>query len=130
LFTIWYGVLDRSTRQLTFASGGHPPAILVAPDAVQRLGTGGRVIGCDPAAEFRSATCEVKPGCKLYVFSDGAYEIMRPEGTTLQLADLIEQLRKPGTPGQVKLNELVAWANGFRGNAPLEDDLSLMEIEL
>jgi len=134
LFTIWYGVLDRSNRQLTFASGGHPPAILVEPSStaaavVQRLSTGGRVIGCDPAAEFRSGTCEVKRGSKLYVFSDGAYEITRPDGTTLQLTDLLEQLRKPATPGQTKLDELVAWANGFRGNAPLEDDLSLMEIE-
>lgn len=129
LFTIWYGVLDRSNRQLTFASGGHPPAMLVEPATVQRLSTGGRVIGCDPSAEFRSGTCEVMRGSKLYVFSDGAYEITRPGGTTLQLTDLLEQLRKPTELGQTKLDELVAWANGFCGNAPLEDDLSLMEIE-
>lgn len=129
LFTIWYGVLDRSKRQLSFASGGHPPAILVEPAAVQRLSTGGRVIGCDPSAEFRSETCKVKRGSRLYVFSDGAYEITRRDESTLQLTDLIEQLRRPITPGRVRLDELVAWANGFRGDEPLEDDLSLMEIE-
>ena len=27
-FTIWYGVYKNSDRELTYASGGHPPAIL------------------------------------------------------------------------------------------------------
>jgi phosphoserine phosphatase RsbU/P len=30
-FTIWYGIYDAKHRQLTYASAGHPPAILVAP---------------------------------------------------------------------------------------------------
>jgi sigma-B regulation protein RsbU (phosphoserine phosphatase) len=29
-FTIWYGVFNRSTREIRYASGGHPPAILIA----------------------------------------------------------------------------------------------------
>ncbi|MCF7765196.1 MAG: response regulator [Verrucomicrobia bacterium] len=28
-FTIWYGVFQRSSRRLTYASGGHPPALLL-----------------------------------------------------------------------------------------------------
>lgn len=28
-FTIWYGVYKKSTRELTYASGGHPPALLI-----------------------------------------------------------------------------------------------------
>ena len=30
-FTIWYGVYRLSRRQLTYASAGHPPAVLLAP---------------------------------------------------------------------------------------------------
>src|SRR5215471_2754055 len=29
IFTMWYGVFDPVTRQLTYASGGHPPAVLI-----------------------------------------------------------------------------------------------------
>jgi sigma-B regulation protein RsbU (phosphoserine phosphatase) len=135
LFTAWYGVLDRRTRQLAFGSGGHPPAILVEGSAgtsaeVRRLSTGGRVLGCDPVAAFCAETCEVKPGSRIYVFSDGAYEITGPSGCTLQLADLTEQLRQPAVSGRNKLDELLAWAKGFGGDAPLEDDLSLLEIEV
>lgn len=134
LFSAWYGVVDRRTRQLSFASGGHPPAILVEPAAgasvaMRRLSTCGPVLGCDPAAAFRAETCEVKPGGRLYVFSDGAYEITGADGRTLQLDNLAEQLRQPAASGRNKLDELLAWAKGFRGDAAWEDDLSLMEVE-
>ena len=132
LFTIWYGVFDRGARRLTYASGGHPPAVLMtgdSPKAMQQLGTGGRVLGCDPAAEFRSESCEVKPGSRLYVFSDGAYEISRPDGSTAQLAALLEQLDLPVSPGRSKLDDLVKWAQAISGQASLEDDMSILEVE-
>ena len=132
IFTIWYGVFERSARRLTYASGGHPPAVLIgdSPNAMQQLGTGGRVLGCDPAAEFRSASCEVKRGSRLYVFSDGAYEISRLNGTTAHLEDLLRQLDLPVSPGQSKLDDLVKWAQTIGGQTSLEDDMSILEIEL
>lgn len=50
IFTIWYGVFDPKTRQMTYASGGHPLAVLLEPadDAlpcVRQLGTSGRIWG-------------------------------------------------------------------------------------
>ncbi|MCW5554046.1 MAG: SpoIIE family protein phosphatase [Verrucomicrobiae bacterium] len=129
LFTIWYGVFDRRKREVRFASGGHPPALLVESTGARQLSTGGRLIGCDPEAEFRSASCVVAPGSRLYVFSDGAYEISRPDGSTLQLTDLVAELNRPRTAGRSKLDEFVAWAEQSRGERPLEDDLSILEIE-
>ena len=132
LFTIWYGVFDRTSRQLTYSSGGHPPAVLTgdAPIELQKLSTGGRVLGCDPAAEFRNESCQVKPGSRLYVFSDGAYEISRPDGKTAQLADLLHQLSVPALPGRSKLDELIAWTQATRGQSSFEDDMSILEVEL
>src|SRR5207249_4991864 len=81
LFTIWYGVFDRQSRGLTYSSGGHPPAVLVEPQGShsQNLSAGGRVLGCDPAAEYHNKSREISRGSRLYVFSDGAYEIRRPD---------------------------------------------------
>jgi sigma-B regulation protein RsbU (phosphoserine phosphatase) len=135
LFTIWYGVFDPASRQLTFAAGGHPPAALLepAPDGsffIRELGTGGRVLGFDPAAEFDSAACAVPKGGKLYVFSDGAYEISGPDGRTRQRPDLIQQLIQPVAKENSQLDRLVNWARAVRGDNVLEDDFSLMELEL
>lgn len=135
IFTIWYGVFDTTARRLTYASGGHPPAVLLEPRAdgslsIQTLSTGGPVLGCDPAAEFRCESCAAPRASRLYVFSDGAYEIAGPDGRTRQLPELIEQLSAPANGASSKLDAVVNWARGIRGNAPFEDDLSLMELEL
>jgi sigma-B regulation protein RsbU (phosphoserine phosphatase) len=132
LFTIWYGVFDRNTRRLVYSSGGHPPALLTGPDPdfMQQLSTGGCLLGCDPTATFRNESCEVKPEARLYVFSDGAYEIARPDGTTAQLSDLIQQFKSTAPPGQSKLDALVKWAEETGGQSTFKDDLSILELEL
>jgi sigma-B regulation protein RsbU (phosphoserine phosphatase) len=135
IFTIWYGVFNPATRQLTYASGGHPPAVLIdAPNGgasgLRQLSTGGRLLGFDPATEFRSNSCDVPRGSRLYLFSDGAYEISSPDGRTRKLPDLIQQLSQPSPAGNGKLDDLVTWARSVRGENALEDDLSLMELEL
>ena len=131
LFTIWYGVYDRHARRLIYASGGHPPAALTGDPStpMQKLSTAGRVLGCDPTTEFRSESCEVPRGHRLYVFSDGAYEIARPDGSTAQLADLLQQLQLPVPPGSSKLDNLVSWAQTVGGHVSLEDDMSILEVE-
>jgi sigma-B regulation protein RsbU (phosphoserine phosphatase) len=101
-----------------------------ASPRVHQLSTNGRVLGFDPATWFRSHSCIVPPGSKLFVFSDGAYEISGPDGRTRQLSDLIQQLSSPLAQGSSKLDQLVAWVRTVRGASALEDDLSLMELEL
>jgi sigma-B regulation protein RsbU (phosphoserine phosphatase) len=134
IFTIWYGVFDTATRQLSYASGGHPPAVLLEPAQetpfrANELSTRGPLLGMDPAAEFRSESRTVAPGSRVFVFSDGAYEIAGPDGKTHQLQDLIQQLLQPASAGASKLDAIVAWAMSTRGAAALEDDLSLMELQ-
>jgi sigma-B regulation protein RsbU (phosphoserine phosphatase) len=135
IFTIWYGVFHVAARQLTFASGGHPPAVLVeTADGIsfqtRQLSTGGKLLGLDPSAEFRCDSCAVPRENKLYVFSDGAYEIPGEDGRARQLADLIQELGRPAAPGATRLDTLINWAQQTRGGNALEDDLSLMELEL
>jgi phosphoserine phosphatase RsbU/P len=135
IFTIWYGVFDTATRQITFASGGHPPAVLLEPAEgnslrTRELSTHGKMLGIDPAVEFRSDCCPVPRGSRLYVFSDGAYEIPGPDGRTRQLPDFIQEVGRPAEEGTSKLDSLVNWAQNAQGHGTLEDDLSLMELEL
>jgi sigma-B regulation protein RsbU (phosphoserine phosphatase) len=134
IFTIWYGVFDAVTGQLTYASGGHPPAVLLEPAQdmpfrAHELSTRGPLLGIDPAAEFRSDSRSVAPGGRLFVFSDGAYEISGPDGKMRQLHDLIQQLLLPPTAGVSKIDEIVGWARSAHGGTALEDDLSVMELQ-
>ncbi len=81
-FTIWYGVYNKATRELSYASAGHPPAILVSPATpetstatLSQLRTPGMPIGMMTEATYQWQRCTVPKGGSLYIFSDGIYEI-------------------------------------------------------
>ena len=82
--TIWYGVYDLSTRTLTYSSAGHHPSLLVPPEREEAVPLRLPNVAHRHHAERRDsapASVDVAPGSSLYVFSDGVFEIDRPDGS-------------------------------------------------
>ncbi|MFQ3671359.1 MAG: SpoIIE family protein phosphatase [Verrucomicrobiia bacterium] len=128
-FTMWYGVYRKRQRNLVFSSGGHPPAILLRPgEAPRSLRTQGLVIGGLTGAKFKTDISEVPPGSQLYLFSDGVYEITRPDGTMMQLADLVDTLVGTEGKGTAKLEAVLAKARAEGGSDQFDDDYSMLEV--
>ncbi len=140
-FTIWYGIYQRSTRQLTYSSGGHPPALLIPhPQKAEKLPiihlkTPNVPIGIVPDMKFQSATYQLSDpfgGADLYVFSDGCYEVPSPEGDLLgleALGSILEKITHKTCAGQpVKLGGLVQVLQRFSGQSLLDDDSSLLRV--
>lgn len=139
-FTIWYGVYNRTTRQLAYASAGHPPALLVAPASpatgsptIKRLRTPGMPIGMMPDTVYQRQSCSVADNSRLYIFSDGIYEI-QPAGDTadseaplLGLDGFVQLLTRLEFHQQLSLDTLIQQVSAF-GGSHFEDDLSLLEI--
>jgi len=70
--TACYCLLDHTTRILTFARGGHPHLILMAPDGSMReIQTGGGLLGLSPRQEFPAAQIKLQSGQKVILHSDG-----------------------------------------------------------
>jgi len=129
-FTIWYGVYQRSTRQLRYASGGHPPSLLLDSQGnVQQLRTPGMIIGGMPEVKFPSDQCEVTENSWLYLFSDGAYEVTRPNLPMMDLPDFIEivSAQQPDDPN--KLDHVVQAIQQAHGEDQFEDDFSLLALK-
>ena len=69
--------LDPYTQELTYASAGHPPSLLVNGDSavVERLGHAlAPPLGYVQAAEIREATVELPAGGTLVAYTDGLVE--------------------------------------------------------
>jgi sigma-B regulation protein RsbU (phosphoserine phosphatase) len=132
-FTIWYGVYRRSTRELVYAAGGHPPAVLLpaaAPDKPVELNSPNAIIGALPGIEFHSQRVTLAPGDRLYVFSDGVYEVNygdRPE-VMMTLEEFSTGLARPAATGQRKVDDMVDFVRRAQGRKQFEDDFSLVEI--
>lgn len=133
-FTIWYGVYNQAKHQLIYSSAGHPPALLVgqsteAENSVQRLKTVSLPVGMMPDTKYVNQRCDIEPGSTLYVFSDGIYEIMQPNGEVWGLdafVDMLAQERpKISTQG---LNYILDYVRMISPNEILDDDLSVLMV--
>ena len=129
-FTMFYGVFDLNTRQMVHASGGHPPAIAVAPDgSIQQMRSTGVMIGAIEGATFTDVTTTLAPGTRLFVFSDGCYEVVDIVGTMMTLADFTKLLATASTRPHT-LDNIVFAAQHWQQHADFEDDFSLIEFQL
>jgi sigma-B regulation protein RsbU (phosphoserine phosphatase) len=133
-FTIWYGVYNIPKREIVYSSGGHPPAVLITgPTAsevrIHELRTPGLVIGGMPKVEFSGAACRLDKYAKLYLFSDGVYEIGRENGETFSLQEFIQFLREPSSPEEEDLDRIVRVTRELNGPGSFADDFSILEIK-
>jgi sigma-B regulation protein RsbU (phosphoserine phosphatase) len=132
-FTIWYGVYNRPKRQLTYASAGHPPAILLSgsPDSfvrVKRLKTIGLPVGMFPEADYTDEHCEVGERSTLYLFSDGIYEINQADGTIWGLEPFVKLLAECRHDRACNLDRILQALQLVNPKDYFDDDLSLLEI--
>ncbi len=132
-FTIWYGVYNHVTRQLVYATGGHPPAILLFPGAsdteieVKQLGIPALPIGILPDEDFEDQYCQITSNSTLYIFSDGAYEINLPNGKLWgldALIDVLQDLQK----NHLNLNDLLDQIKIATSDGAFDDDLSMLKV--
>jgi sigma-B regulation protein RsbU (phosphoserine phosphatase) len=132
-FTIWYGVFNKAKREIRFARGGHPPAILVTGETAAaaktvELKAPGMVIGSMPGLNFRTITQPMGPYSTLYLYSDGVYEVTRPDGTMWEFQDFVTELLKPPPPGQSEMDVTMRHAQSLQGRETFDDDFSMVKF--
>jgi predicted ATPase len=131
-FTIWYGVYRTTSRTLTYASGGHPAAVVIAPDGAPPLTmpATGPVLGIAPGIHFPAVTLALPAGARLFLFSDGVFEIRRDKRAIWNLADCIAHLAILSQREENVMDALLAYVRELRGSIQLDDDFSIIEALL
>ncbi len=128
-FTIWYGVYHRPTRTLRHSSGGHPPAFLLSPgQPMAKLRCPGLVVGVMEGMRYESDITPVPPGSRLFVLSDGTYEIRQPQGGMLPFEQFEAFFEEHGRQPDA-LDRLVRWVGETHGTGPLDDDFSIVSFD-
>jgi phosphoserine phosphatase RsbU/P len=132
-FTIWYGVYNRASRLLTYASGGHPPALLIENmqgdgAGIRELRTPNLFIGGLPGVDFDRDEISISGPATLYVFSDGVYEILNDDGLCWGFDDLTAYLENSAAWGKSTIDDLWAHVRQISGTNTLDDDFSVLEI--
>jgi len=135
-FTIWYGVYQKPTRRIDYSGGGHPPALLLsgpssAEAVLEILESSGPMIGAVPDLEFQTASTSLGAFSKLYLYSDGVYEIERTDKTMWPFHEFLEFM-KQGPHDAVddsKMDRLIAYDRKIQGREEFIDDCSIVELQ-
>jgi sigma-B regulation protein RsbU (phosphoserine phosphatase) len=133
-FTLWYGVYHIPSRTIRHASGGHPAALLLIPGADgkltgQRLLSTNLIIGAFEDVPYVSETHVVPPGATLVVLCDGCFEIQDTDGNELSYEDFEAFMLEFGNDPDA-LESLFRWAQMKNGPGPLDDDFSIVRMQL
>lgn len=129
-FTIWYGVFRPSTRELRWAGGGHPAALLFAPPspAPKALDSTGPMPGILPGLEYTTLSTVVPPGGRLFVYSDGLYEIRKGDGSAYGYDEFAADMGVPTPDAAPPLEAGIARAERLAAGRGFDDDVSALEV--
>jgi sigma-B regulation protein RsbU (phosphoserine phosphatase) len=130
-FTIWYGVYNKNSRELIYASGGHPPAIFIddsqeGDSRLLSLKTANTVIGAIPDLNYNKDKQLVGENATLYIFSDGVYEVEKPDGSMWQLSDFIDFMSQEKPTDRSQLDNLYHHIQSINSHDNFEDDFTIL----
>ena len=131
-FTFLGGVLDLSTHTVRYVSAGHPGPVHVPADgAPVVLEAAGLPIGMFPDADYSEFVATLGGGDRLYFYSDGVTDAMNPADEDFGRPGLLETLAATRALSlEESLRELRAAVSRWRGTDRLDDDLSLLALEV
>lgn len=127
--TLFYAVLYPDGR-LTYCNAGHNPPMLVARDTgVERLETGGMVLGLFDGTPYEEATVTLAPGDFLVIFSDGVSEALDPHGEEYGDEGLLASIASMQASGvEQRLQHVFGRLDEFTAGAAQHDDVTAMIV--
>ncbi len=130
--TVWLGILEISTGRLTAANAGHEYPVLMQPGGSFALvkDKHGFVIGGMEGMHYREYELQLKPGAKLFLYTDGVPEATDSSQALFGSDRMLEALNRDrdATPEQL-LRSVRSAADAFVGDAEQFDDLTMLCME-
>ena len=129
--TLFIGILDLKTGELSFSNAGHNPPLILSANGESRFVTlpDGLVLGVMPEAEYRDHTVCLEPGDMIVTYTDGVTEAMSPDRVLYSEARLRETLATLAGRGVGDtVAEIVASVRVHAAGAPQSDDIAVLAL--
>ncbi|HQC13135.1 MAG TPA: SpoIIE family protein phosphatase [Methanoregulaceae archaeon] len=130
--TLFYGVLDEMTGEMTYVNAGHNPPFhyRAGTEDIVALMPTGIVLGVDQGMKYGLGTATLSEGDVLVMYTDGVTEAFNESGEQFGEERLLQILRDANRmDARSILNSIREGAVGFTGEAPQSDDITLVVIK-
>ena len=130
--TMFYGVLDPSSRTFVYSNAGHNSPILYRPREKKYglLKTGGMVVGVVGDYQYQQSKIQLEAGDTIVFYTDGISEAKNPKGDMLGDDTIRKMITRYGDLGANEIRDriyehLVNFTNG----EPQHDDQTLVVLK-
>ena len=130
--SVWLGILELSTGKLTASNAGHEYPVLCKPDGEFELfkDKHGFVIGGMDGMVYSEYEIDLKPGSKLFLYTDGVPEATNAEEELFGNERMVAALNKDASASSEEiLGNVRSAVDEFVKNAEQFDDLTMLCIE-
>jgi serine phosphatase RsbU (regulator of sigma subunit) len=129
--TLWYGVLDYKSRQITYCNAGHEPPILIRDGQMRELTAGGMVIGVRPESTYEKEVLQLKKGDILWIYTDGVPDAMNFAGEKFGKVRMRESLMKYKELSAEQMCRQMLWeTRRFVGLNRRSDDTTIVVVKV
>lgn len=129
--TLFYGILNPTTKRLCWLSAGQAPIFHYQAGTFHEYGSSAIPLGIVADIEFGDTSrAELSPGDILVLGTDGIWETCDPANQmygTERVKELI--LTCKDQSARAIANRIIADLNQFRGNRPQDDDITLLIVK-
>ena len=130
--TLFYGVVDDQDCSLTWASGGHDPALWyhAKKGTIEELPNTGMLMGIFEDATFEQAgPVPLRSGDVVVVGTDGIWEARDASGNLFGKERLYEILRQAHGSAEEICQVILQAVEDFVGSAPRQDDVTVVVLK-
>lgn len=131
--TVFYGIIDRVTREMRYVRAGHDLPIHFRPQTGQLslLQAPGRFLGSLDGLILNEAGFQLVPGDVLVCYSDGLTDAQTSHGSCYGLERLKAVVASGADQSAHGLAEaIIASVDAFRAGVPQPDDLTLLVMKV
>lgn len=127
--TVFYGIIDLKTGELSYCNGGHNiPYLLTSDGKVKEIDDiGGLLLGKFEGAEYSKNTIQLQPGDSIVMFTDGVTEAENEDQNFFDEERVIKYLEhSAGKELNPIVKGLFLEVMKFAGSAPQSDDITVL----
>jgi serine phosphatase RsbU (regulator of sigma subunit) len=129
--TVFYGILDIETGELSYANGGHIPPVIIRHGGQVALlpRTGDMAIGVLADISFQEGKIALQPNDTLFLYTDGISEAMDPEGHEFSEERLLDSLAKTHQQSlELVFSTVTDAVHAFAAGEPQSDDITCLAL--
>jgi serine phosphatase RsbU (regulator of sigma subunit) len=128
--TLFFGVLNPSTGNLSYVNGGHEPLYVINQGIIKKqLAPTGPAVGLMPDITFTAQEIQLAPGDLLVGYTDGVTEARSPKDEIYTRNRLQSLLTQPFKSASEMLDGIKTNLFSFIDIAPRMDDVTMLAVQ-